>query len=180
MVYHKEATMPKADKSNDSSEEFQGVLDESGEGFTFDMSSQEEDSGFPVLDAGVYDFSIDSCEYRISQNSGNPMWALRFLVTGPGDDVAGKKVSVRNYQVFTREQIGRVKQFLNRIGKSDIANRKDFNPKAIADDGELIGATGRARLSVRDDDTYGRSNEVRAILPAGGAAGAAGGGGFSM
>jgi len=166
--------------TNEGENEFQGILDENGEGFTFDMASQEQDSGFPVLDSGVYDFSVDQCNYQISQNSGNPMWALRLLITGPGDDVAEKKVSVRNYQVFKPEQMGRVKQFLLRVGAEDIANRKDFNPKAIADDGELIGKTGRCRLAIRDDETYGRSNEVKAILPPAAGGTGAGGGGFTM
>jgi hypothetical protein len=158
----------------------QGILDEAGEGFTFDMSGQEADAGFPVLDAGVYDLSVDSVEYKNSQSSGHPMWAMRLAVTGPGDDVAEKKVVVRYYQSFKPDQMGRAKLLLQRLGKDDLANSTTFNPKQIADDAVLVGQTCRARLKVRNDETYGKSNEIATFLPAGAEGGAAGSGGFSM
>lgn len=160
--------------------ETQGILDESGEGFTFDMESQAADEGFPVADAGIYDLSLDSCEYKISQSSGNPMWAMRFLIIGPDPEIAAKKISSRYYQSFKPEQMGRAKFLLQRLGREDLLT-KDFNPKTIADNGTLVGANVRARLGVRDDPQYGKSNEIKAFLPAGAAgAGSAGDGGFNM
>jgi hypothetical protein len=157
----------------------QGILDSDGEGFTFDMEGTEADDGFPVLDKGTYDGSVETCEYKISQSSGHPMWAMRFLVTGPGEEVADKKVQVRYYQSFKPEQMPRAKSLLQKLGRSDLAT-KSFNPKTIADDAALIGATCRLRLDVRNDPEYGRGNEVKGILPAGGGTGGTGDGGFSM
>jgi hypothetical protein len=158
----------------------QGILDSEGEGFTFDMTQQAADTGFPVLDKGVYDASVESCAYKISQNSGHPMWEMRFLVTGPGDDVAEKKAQVRFYQSFKPEQMGRAKALVERLGRSDLLTAS-FNPKTIADNAELTGATCRLRLDIRDSDEYGRSNEIKAILPqSGGAGGAGGDAGFRM
>lgn len=158
--------------------ERQGILDESGEGFTFDMSTQEADSGFPVHPAGTYDFTVDQCDYQISQASGNPMWALRLLITGPGEEVAEKKVIVRNYQVFKPDQMGRVRAFLDRVAP-ELAT-PNFNPKQIADDGVLVGKTGRVRLKIRKSEEYGDQNEVAAFIAPGAATGGDGAGGFAM
>jgi len=157
----------------------QGILDTTGEGFTFDMETQEADEGFPVADAGIYDLSVDACKYEISKNSGNPMWAFRFVITGPDAAVAEKKIGVRYYQSFKPEQMGRAKTLLQRLGREDLLT-KNFNPKQIADDAVLVGATCRARLGVRNDEQYGKSNEIKAFLPAGAGAAGSGEGGFSM
>lgn len=159
----------------------QGVLDADGEGFTFDMSQQAAESGFPYHPKGVYEASLDSCAYKISQSSGNPMWEIRFLITGPGEEVANKKVTVRYYQSFKPDQMGRAKLLLTRLGHEDLANSTSFNPKQVADDGTLVGSQCKLRLDVRESDEYGTSNEVKAVLPANAAAGGqAGSGGFSM
>jgi hypothetical protein len=158
----------------------QGILDAEGEGFTFDMSSQEADSGFPVLDAGVYDASVESCNYQISKSSGNPMWAMRFLITGPGAEVADKKVQVRFYQSFKPDQMGRAKLLLQRLGQDSLASSNTFNPKTVADDAVLVGATCRLRLGVETSDEYGKQNTVKGVLPQGAAGGQAGAGGFNM
>ncbi|MEB3067269.1 hypothetical protein, partial [Parvimonas micra] len=64
--------MARKDNASTAAEEgFQGVMDTDGEGFTFDMSGQEEDSGYPVLSKGVYDAVVDKVDYQISKNSGN-------------------------------------------------------------------------------------------------------------
>jgi hypothetical protein len=172
--------MAKAQTEDDTQvQESQGILDESGEGFTFDMTQQEADEGFPVADAGIYDLSLDACEYKNSQSSGHPMWAMRFVITGPDTEVAAKKIGVRYYQSFKPDQMGRAKFLVQRLGREDLLTA-DFNPKKIADDAVLVGATTRARLGVRNDPQYGKSNEIKAFLPAGAEGGQSGGGGFSM
>lgn len=170
--------MAKGDTATAVAEAPQGILDAEGEGFTFDMSAQAADEGFPVLDAGVYDASVEANEYKISQSSSQPMWAMRFLITGPGQETADRKAQVRFYQSFKPDQMGRAKALLQKLGHDDLAEAKDFNPKKIADDATLIGSTCRLRLSVRNDPEYGKSNEVKAVLPAGGTA--SGEGGFAM
>lgn len=171
--------MAKAQEADNSQQESQGILDTDGEGFTFDMTQQEADEGFPTADAGIYDLSVDALEYKISQSSGHPMWALRFVITGPDPEVAAKKIGVRHYQSFKPDQMGRAKALVQRLGREDLLTA-DFNPKKIADDATLVGATTRARLGVRNDPQYGKSNEVKAFLPATAEGGQAGGGGFSM
>ena len=172
--------MAKNDKAASAEDQgFEGVFDESGEGFVFDMGSQEEDSGFPILPKGVYAATIDKAEYQISKNSGNPMWKVTHLVTEPGH--ADKNHKVFSYVVFKKDAMGRVKQFLNRVGAGELATA-GFNPKKISDDGLLTGKDHRVRLDIRKSDEYGDSNEVKAVLSAGAGSvgGEAGAGGFQM
>jgi len=160
-------------------QETQGILDESGEGFTFDMESQEADEGFPTADAGIYDLSLDQCEYKNSQSSGHPMWAMRWVIVGPDPAIAEKKIGVRHFQSFKPEQMGRAKFMIQRIGREDLLT-KDFNPKKIADDALLTGTVARARLGVRDDPQYGKSNEIKQFLPLNAEGVKAGAGNFQM
>ncbi|MEB3029702.1 hypothetical protein VJI72_07895, partial [Parvimonas micra] len=126
--------MARKDNASTAAEEgFQGVMDTDGEGFTFDMSGQEEDSGYPVLSKGVYDAVVDKVDYQISKNSGNPMWKIAFLITAA--EHAEKNLKMFMYQVFKPDQMGRVKKLLNTLGHGNFANSNKFNPKEIADDG---------------------------------------------
>jgi hypothetical protein len=172
--------MAKAQAEAASTDEtkFQGVMDTEGEGFTYDMGSQEEDSGYPILPKGTYDAIIDGCDYQISKSSGNPMWKITHLITGPDPDIASKNLKMFSYVVFKSDGMGRVKTFLVRVGAGDLATAS-FNPKTIADDGTLVGKAHRVKLDIRKSEEYGDGNEVKGVLASAGA-GAAGGGGFSM
>lgn len=168
--------MAKGDKA--AAQGSQGVLDETGEGFTWDMSTTEAEDGFPVLPKGNYDSVIDDIEYQISKSSNNPMWKVTFLVTEEGHQDKNHKVF--NYVVFKPEQMGRVKAFLENTGHANLATA-DFNPKQIADDKTLVGAAVRLRLDIRKSDEYGDQNEVKRIMAPGTGSGAGNGeGGFQM
>ena len=164
-------------KGDNNVEAGSAILDETGEGFTFDMSNQEADSGFPVAPAGTYDAVIDALDYQISKSSGNPMWKVTHLITGP-EEWAEKNLKVFSYVVFKPDQMGRVKGFLEAVGASEQANDSGFNPKQVADDGVLVGKAHRVRLGIRKSEEYGDGNEVKRVLSAGGAS--TGEGGFSM
>jgi hypothetical protein len=163
-------------KGNAAVAEKQGVLDETGEGFTWDMSGTEAEDGFPVLPKGNYDAVIDALDYQISKSSGNPMWKVTFLITEA--EVADKNHKVFNYVVFKEEQKGRVKAFLENLGRGDLGGA-GFNPKQIADDKVLVGASCKVRLDIRRSEEYGDSNEVKRVMKAG-TGGGAGEGGFSL
>lgn len=160
----------------DTAAESQGILDQDGEGFTFDMSSTEADTGYPILPKGNYDAVIDALDYQISKNSGNPMWKVTHLITEA--EHAEKNLKVFSYVVFKADQMGRVKAFLENVGAGNLAD-SNFNPKRIADDGTLVGAAHRVRLDIRKSDEYGDSNEVKRVMAAGTGSGS-GEGGFSM
>lgn len=165
--------MAKADKAAT-----EGVLDETGEGFTWDMTTTEAEDGYPVLPKGNYSAVIDSVDYQISKNSSNPMWKVGFLITE--EEHASKNLKMFSYQVFKPEQMPRVKAFLENIGHANLATA-DFNPKKIADDKVLVGSPCTVRLDIRQSDEYGNSNEVKRIMKAGtGSSSSSGEGGFAM
>lgn len=167
--------MAKADKAATGTE---GVLDETGEGFTWDMTNTEAEDGYPVLPKGNYAAVIDSVDYQISKNSGNPMWKMGFLITE--DEHASKNLKVFSYQVFKEDQKGRVVALLENLGHANL-NTADFNPKKIADDKVLVGSPCTLRLDIRQSDEYGNSNEVKRVMKVGTGSGAAAGeGGFAM
>lgn len=165
--------MAKADKKSE------GVLDETGEGFTWDMSDVEAEDGYPVLPKGNYSAIVDGCDYQKSKNSGKPMWKMAFLITE--EEHASKNLKVFSYQVFQDDQKGRVKALLESLGHADLGG-KDFNPKQIADDKVLVGSPCVLRLDIRQSDEYGNSNEVKRVMKegTGSGGGASGDGGFSM
>lgn len=166
--------MAKGDKAAEGT---QGVLDETGEGFTWDMSQEEATDGFPVLPKGNYDAVVDDVEYQISKSSSNPMWKVTFLITEEGHQDKNHKVF--NYQVFKADQMGRVKAFLENIGHGALAT-PDFNPKKIAEDKTLVGAPAKLRLDIRKSDEYGDQNEIKRIMAPGTGSGGNGEGGFQM
>ena len=159
-----------------AAEDKQGVLDETGEGFTWDMTGTEAEDGYPVLPKGNYDAVIDSCDYQISKNSGNPMWKLGFLITEA--DQASKNLKVFSYQVFKEDQKGRVVALLENLGHANL-NTPSFNPKKVADDKVLVGSPCKLRLDIRQSDEYGNSNEVKRVMKPGAGSGA-GEGGFTL
>jgi hypothetical protein len=156
--------------------EKQGVLDETGEGFTWDMTNTEAEDGYPILPKGNYDAVVDSLEYQISKSKGNPMWKAGFLITE--EEHASKNLKVFSYIVFTPEQMGRVKAFLENTGHADLATA-DFNPKKIADDKVVVGSPVKLRLDIRQSEEYGNSNEVKRIMKPGTGSNA-GEGGFQL
>lgn len=141
----------------------QGVAFEEADGFTWNMAETEESSGFEPLPKGIYDVTIDEVKFQISKSSGQPMWAIVYLVTGgPGYD---EKQNRKLFQYLTMkpEQRGRVKQFCNRVAP-ELATLSDFNSKKIAEDGLLIGKRARAKVDIEQNEQYGARNIVKDIL----------------
>jgi hypothetical protein len=169
--------MAKGDKAADAAAT-QGVLDETGEGFTWDMTNTEAEDGYPVLPKANYDAIVDSCEYQKSKNSGKPMWKMGYLITEA--EHASKNLKVFSYQVFQPDQMGRVKALLENLGHGNLAT-PDFNPKTVADDKVLVGSPCKLKLDIRESDEYGNSNEVKRVMkPGTGGGAAAGEGGFQL
>src|SRR3990167_8775482 len=146
-----------------TAEKSQGVLDETGEGFTWDMTNTEAEDGYPILPKGNYDAVVDDVEYQISKNSGNPMWKVAYLITEA--EFAEKNLKVFNYVVFKADQMGRVKAFLENTGHAGLATA-DFNPKKVADDKVIVGSAVKLRLDIRKSEEYGNSNEIKRVMKA--------------
>lgn len=86
-----------------------------------------------VLPKGVYSGVIEELEYKLSAASGKPMWA--YVITIIDGEYTGRKLygnlsfSPKALPVSKKTLLDICPQFVN----------ASFNPKAIADNGELIG-----------------------------------------
>jgi hypothetical protein len=151
-----------------------GVEFEDGESFTFNMKEQEEDSGFAPLPKGTYAVTIDSCEFKMSQSSGSPMWSLMYSVSE--GEFAEKNRKVFDIISLKPEQRGRVKKFIMRVAP-ELAELENFDPKKIADEGLLVGKPLKVKLDIETSEEYGNRNRVKDHFSA---SGGSSGSGFTM
>jgi len=129
------------------------------DGFTVDLSTDDETkSGFPVMPRGIYPSVIDDCTFGLSQASQNPMWTITFEIES--GDYAGQKLFF--HLPFTPKMRSRIKRFLVRVAP-ELANTP-FDPKGVADSGELSGKRAKVRVDIRKYEGEDRNN-VRDVLP---------------
>lgn len=129
------------------------------EGFVIDLSQDDENkAGFPILPRGMYPAIVDDCTFSLSQNSGNPMWTLVFEIES--GDFAGQKQFF--HLPFTPKMRSRIKRFLVRVAP-ELANAP-FDPKEVADSGQLVGKRAQLRIDIREYNKKDRNN-VRDVLP---------------
>jgi hypothetical protein len=124
-----------------------------------DLSQTEEGGNFPLVPKGMHVCVIDDVSFGDSK-AGNPMWTVQWSIE-EGENANQKLWS---WVVFKADQMGRVKRFLNRIGRTDLANGK-FSPAQVADSGELVGVRAKLRVDHRDYEGEKRAN-VRDVLQA--------------
>ena len=154
-----------------------GAVDfEDGDSFSFNMKETAEDAGFAPLPKGTYVVTIASCEYKLSQSSGNPMWSLVY-------DVSEGEFAEKNRKIFDivslkPGQEGRVKKFIARVAP-ELAELEDFRPKKVADEGLLVGRQLKVKVDIESSEQYGDRNRVKDYFAPGGG-GSTSGGGFSM
>lgn len=138
-------------------EENEGVGFEGGnedqENLTVNLGDVEESSGFQPLPRGNYDAEVEECEFQYSQRSGNPMWSFRFNITE--GEYANRKLFY--HVTFTENDLPRVKRTLIRLGRQDLADSQ-FNPKQVAEEGELIGLECRLKVTQRQYQGEWRNN----------------------
>jgi hypothetical protein len=138
------------------------MMEEGGEGSqVIDLSEVPEGGGFEVVPRGMYPCELAEITFGNSQRSGNPMWTTVWRVE-EGHEYADRQFWY--HVVLTPKQFPRVKQFLNRIGRSDLANRP-FDPQDVADSGELLGARANLRITIRKYEGEDRNN-VQQLMPA--------------
>lgn len=131
---------------------------EDGDGFVVDFTNVSEDAGFAVLPRGIYDAQVDDLVFGNSQNSGNPMWTLKFEVEG--GEFAKRKLFF--HMVFAATSMPRTKKGLAVIAPELLT--QSFSPKAVADSGVLLGRKVRIRVDIRKYEGTDRNN-VRDVLP---------------
>jgi hypothetical protein len=131
---------------------------EGGDGSILIDLSNIEDTGFELLPKGTYPCTIESCEYGMSQNSGQPMWTLKLNVTeGPYE---GRKLFT--HLSFSPKALPVTKRSLAAIAPELLSG--PFNPEVVASDME--GKSVRAEVAIEKYQGENR-NRVRTLKAAG-------------
>jgi hypothetical protein len=131
--------------------------DDAGEGVVIDLDEESEGGGFEVLPRGIYNVVVSELTYEISQNSGQPMWALKLEVED--GDYAGN--TLYTYLSFSPKARPRTVQTIKKcFGQLE----SPFNAQQVADEGVLEGTRLRARVDIRPYQGEKRNN-VRALIP---------------
>lgn len=97
---------------------------------------------FEAIPKGTYDVAIESAEYKLSASSGKPMWNLQLTITE--GEFAGRKIFT--ILSFSEKALPGTKAAIARINPELIST--DFNPKAIAESGDLVGLTARVKTKI--------------------------------
>jgi hypothetical protein len=139
-----------------------------GEGLTVDLSNTEEQGGFTALPAGTYDCVVEQLDFGYSKSSQNPMWTWVFSIEE--GDFANRKIFY--HTTFNEGGVGRVKRALARVQHEDNQEAitqlltTPFNPATVANDGILLGARCRVKLSIRVRDNEKQNNVQDILAPA--------------
>jgi hypothetical protein len=142
-----------------------GVDYEDGDGFSFSMKDEKASSGFPLIPEGTYGAHIEKLDYKLSKTSGNPMWAIQWAFDEP-EELVKKNRKVFSFVMFNTEQRGRAKMFLKNIGREDLAEAEDFNPKKVAASQVLIGVRGRLKIKTgKGQNDEPQSNVADVLKP---------------
>ena len=152
-------------------DESAGVDYEDGEGMVVDLSGTSETIDYPVTPRGIYDAELVELEYGRSQRSNNPMWTTIWELTDEKltNEKTGNQPRMWMHLTFNEGGMPRVKRFLSRIqGVESDYNKQllsgPFNPQKVADEGKLIGARARLRVTIRRYEGKNR-NSVQEVLP---------------
>ncbi len=132
---------------------------EGGDGSVMVDLSNVEDSGFELLPKGIYPCTIESCEYGLSQNSGQPMWTMKLNITE--GDYEGRKLFT--HLSFSPKALPMTKKSLAAIAPELLSG--PFNPETVASDME--GKSVRAEVKIEKYDGEDR-NRVKNLKAAGG------------
>lgn len=123
-----------------------------GETFSVDTLPQS-DNNFDPLPAGWYSATISTAELRTTKAGTGQYIAVMYTVTGPtheGRAVWGN-LNIRNpnpqAESIGRQQLG---ELMRAIGLASVQNTD-----------QLIGNPVQIKLSVRKDEQYGDSNDVK-------------------
>lgn len=154
-------------------EDYASAVFEQGDGLVVDLSNIQELS-FEALPKGFYDAVIDEANYQISKTSQKPMFQLIWKIV---DNADYENRKVYQYLSFSQGALRGTKAQLMRLDASKFAGA--FNPKAIAESGDLLGTRKKLKLTIQPgQDGNNDSNQVQ-IQPDGGtASGNASGGAF--
>jgi hypothetical protein len=123
-----------------------------------DMDEVEEQS-FENIPKGTYDCVIEACEYALSNSSGKPMWKMTYTITD--GEFAGRKIF--DLISFSEKAIPMAKGKIQRFAPEVLSKR--FDPKAIADSGDLTGKALRVKTKLEEYEGDLKTKVANVLAP---------------
>ena len=139
---------------------------EGGDGSVMVDLTEVEEATFEIIPKGKYEAVIEGCEYKLSANSGQPMWALTLVVTD--GEYAGRKLF--SHVSFSPKALPMAKKTINRLAPELLQG--PFNPEEQA--GVLQGKACVVKVSVEKYEGND-ANRVKDIMAEGTASGGSAG-----
>lgn len=138
-------------------------MSDQGYAFGWDDEIQHDSPSFILLKEGDYDFEVT--DYERARHDGSaklpPCNKAIVKIKVEGEDAEGNKgVSIINHNLFLHSKTeGMLSQFFTAIGQREKGEKYTMNWNAV------VGATGRARVGIREWTTDGgekrQSNEIK-------------------
>jgi len=153
--------------TNEISEDlYNQAVFEDGGSLVIDLTNIEA-MKFEAIPKGIYNAEVDSVEYKMSANSGAPMFQFVFKITD--GEYAGRTLYF--YTSFSPKALSGTKTTLLRIDPTIFTG--PFAPQKIADEGVLLGKPVRIKLKHEEynGETVAR---IQTVLSAGTAGAATG------
>ena len=116
-------------------------FEDGDESLLINMEEVAEQS-FEVIPKGTYNVTIEEVEYKLSQSSNKPMWNLKLVITD--GEYANRKIFT--ILSFSEGALPGTKGALKRIAPHLLTS--SFNPKAIAEAGDLVGLQARVKTKI--------------------------------
>jgi hypothetical protein len=155
-----------------SEDQYNKAVFEEGGNLVVDLGGIQE-AKFEAVPKGIYNMEVESAEYGMSNNSGQPMITLQVVITD--GEYSGRKHYT--YWSFGQKALPFTKAAIGRLAPELLTAR--FNPQKVCDEGLLLGRKCRGRV-IHDDyqgETRSRISQLLPPLP-NGAGGGSGSQGF--
>lgn len=120
---------------------------------TYDVNDLPQGDNFEPLPAGWYDVTITGAELKTTKARNGQYISVRYDVTGP---------THQGRVVFGSLNIKNPSQKAEEIGRQHLGDlMRAIGLSRITDTDQLIGGTLQIKLSVRDQDGFDPTNEVK-------------------
>lgn len=157
------------DRIEISDEEYASMVFHEGDSLVVDLSNVAE-MKFENLPKGTYEAMVDSCEFGMSQNSGAPMFTLKFKIA---EGEYEGRTTPPFYASFSPKALPGTKTSLLRLDPEIFQG--PFQPEEVANSGALLGKPCKVKITHEDYQGEPRAR-VQYILSS---EGASGGDGFA-
>lgn len=116
------------------------------------LTPTNQDSNYPVLPKGKYQFEVKNVEYTRSKKN-EPMYKIQLRVEGEQD------VTVWDYIVENEKNIWKFEQFLKSIDM--YKENMDVNPAVM---NRTVGSIGECAVSVENNEDFGARNRIERYI----------------